>query len=111
VKPDTMICPHCNKPIPFRTIVFAVYPVWISCPSCRAKLVGDRFIKIQGFIVIPILAILLAVAVNFTGCPLLHQLELVVIGGFIVALPNVVATLKWGQYSLKTQKRHKDNLK
>ena len=82
--------------------MFALCPVWISCPSCRAKLVGDRFIKVQGFVVVPILAIALAVAVVVTRRPILLQIGLMVIGGFIVALPNVVATLKWGRYLLRT---------
>jgi hypothetical protein len=97
-------CPHCGQPIPFRTVLFAAYPVWISCPSCHAKLVGDRFIKIQGFVIIPALAIILGLAVALARRPFLYQIALVIIGGLIIALPNVIATLRWGRYLLKIQR-------
>jgi hypothetical protein len=65
--------------------------------------VGDRFIKFQGFVLIPILAIILAIAVVLTRRPFLQQITVLVIGAFIIALPNVVATLRWGRYLLRRQ--------
>ena len=99
-----ILCPHCKQPIPFRTILFAPYPVWISCPNCRTKLVGDRFIKIQGFVVVPILAIMLGVAIVLTRQPLLYELGMVIVGSFVVAIPCVAATLRWGRYILRGPK-------
>lgn len=96
-------CPHCSQPIPFRTVLFSPYPVWISCPSCRAKLVGDCFIKIQGFVIVPILGIMLGIAAALTRRPFLHQIALVVVGGVIIGLLNVIATIRWGRYFLRTQ--------
>jgi hypothetical protein len=95
-------CPHCSQPIRFRTILFAAYPVWISCPSCHAKLVGSRFVKIQGFVLIPILGVTLGLAVVLTRQPFLYQIALAVGGSFIIGLPNVAATLRWGRYLLRT---------
>jgi hypothetical protein len=81
--------------------MFAVYPVWISCPNCRAKLVGDRFIKIQGFVVVPILVIMLCAAVMLKPRPVPHQLVLAILCTLILAVPSVLATLKWGRYLLR----------
>jgi hypothetical protein len=83
--------------------MFAIYGVWISCPNCRAKLVGDRFIKIQGFVVIPILVIMFCAAVMLKPRPVSQQIALAILGTLIIAVPNVVATLRWGRYQLRHQ--------
>lgn len=54
-------CPECYKRIPFRTIFFALCPVWITCPHCKTKLAGDKFIVIQGFVLV-IIALCTAIA-------------------------------------------------
>ena len=59
---------------------------------------GDRFVKIQGFIIIPTLAAILGIVVVLSRLPLLQSVGLIAIGGLIIALPNVLATLMWGRY-------------
>src|SRR6267142_3170013 len=97
-------CPNCNRPIPFRTVLFAAYPVWLSCPGCGAKLVGDRFIKIQGFVIVPLMLSSSALLVVLTHRPFLYRLALVPIAALIIAFPNVMATLMWGRYLLRRKR-------
>jgi uncharacterized protein YbaR (Trm112 family) len=91
------VCPDCRQRIPFRTVLLAAYPIWIACPSCKAKLVGNRLIKIQGAIA-PVLAVIVVVAIMSTPLSLQQQMGLAFPGAAAFALLNVFITLKWGRY-------------
>jgi len=96
-------CPQCERPIPFRTILVATCPVWISCPRCRTKLVGNRLVKLQGFVVVPVLALIGGVAVALTGWPWQTKLAVILIAGLALGVPNVLVTLKWGRYATRKE--------
>ena len=62
---------------------------------------GDRLIKIQGFLVIPILGALAGFAIVSSGFTASQKVGLLLLAGIGVGLPNIFVTLKWGQYLLR----------
>jgi len=66
--------------------------------------VGDRFIKIQGFVIVPLMLSSSALLVVLTHRPFLYRLALVPIAALIIAFPNVMATLMWGRYLLRRKR-------
>ena len=83
-------CPRCATQIGLATIAFAAYPVWISCPSCRAALVGNRFVKIQGIVVV-ISAGAIALLVVWAARAELLSGQSLAAGALdaVVAIPNI----------------------
>ncbi|PWT74255.1 MAG: hypothetical protein C5B46_04340 [Proteobacteria bacterium] len=94
-------CPSCAKPIPFRTVLLATCPVWISCPACRAKLVGSRLVKLQGFVVVPVLALAGGILLALSPWSWKIKLAVICVTGFFLGVPNVLVTLKWGRYATR----------
>lgn len=39
-------CANCDQPIGFKTLLFSIFPVWVTCPHCQAKLVGSRLVRL-----------------------------------------------------------------
>jgi len=91
------VCPGCKQRIPFYAVLLAAYPIWIECPNCKAKLVGNRLVKIQGAIA-PVLAVAAVVAIVLSRLSLQHRIGLASLCAVALALLNVFITLKWGQY-------------
>ena len=96
-------CPGCNQPIPFHTIAFAAFPVWITCPWCRARLVGGPFVVAQTAVVLVSAAVVTAWAcVAFVAPPFLANGAKAVGIALLAVIPfaagNVVATMRWGRY-------------
>ena len=98
-------CPACKERIRFKAIFFALNPVWIRCPACGAKLIGNGFVKAQG---VAVYAIVVAAAVpaclwvfqsfepwtaRILGC-LVVALAL----GVAIGAPMTLLTLKRGGY-------------
>jgi len=96
-------CPHCQRPILARTILFSAYPVWITCPGCHTKLIGNRLIKTQG-ILVPIVSALVAIPIAFAELPFIYRIGLGIVAGTVIGLPNVFVTLKWGHYDLRHER-------
>jgi len=95
-------CPECFKRVPFKTIFFALYPVWVTCSYCKTKLVADKFVVMEGFVLIAV-TVLVCVALHLTGFP-----EIVKI---LLALPLVVVIAAVGTYitQLKGTYRRRGN--
>lgn len=96
-------CPGCHKPIPFHTIAFAAFPVWITCPGCQARLVGGPFVVAQTVIVLVVAAIVTAwaCAALVSSSFVLSEAKAVGIALLAVipfAAANVVVTMLWGRY-------------
>ena len=94
-------CPQCERPIPFRTILVATCPIWITCPSCSAKLVGNRLVKIQALVLVPLIALLGGITVALTQWSWELKLVLILFGGLALGVPNVFVALKWGRYAAR----------
>lgn len=93
-------CPSCTKPIGFRTIAFATFPVWLRCPHCRTKLRGNAFIKVQGFVIIPVLVAVPSALIFLSDLGWSEKALACVLVVSAVSIPNIVATLVWGRYFL-----------
>jgi len=93
-----LTCPSCTKKIGFRTIAFATFPVWLRCPHCKSKLRGNAFIKAQGFFIIPILVAVPAIFILFSDFSRLQNALALFLVVFLVSIPNIFATLRWGRY-------------
>ena len=39
-------CPNCAARFGFRAIALAVSPAWITCPECKVRLSGNRFVQV-----------------------------------------------------------------
>jgi len=39
-------CPNCAARVGFRAIALAVSPAWITCPQCKIRLSGHRFVQV-----------------------------------------------------------------
>jgi hypothetical protein len=90
-------CPNCTEAIPWKTIVFAACPVWISCPACRASLVGGGFIKLQAIEVLAT-TVIFTLAVLISSRAWEQRVPILLIGALIISLANTFITLKWGKY-------------
>jgi hypothetical protein len=93
-------CPHCKQPIRFGTIMFGICPVWVICPECHTKLVGNWLIKSQGLLVTFVSA-LLGIAVVRAEAPTAQKISFVIVAAVMIGLPNVFVTLRWGRYQLR----------
>lgn len=96
---QTTACPQCGRKISFWDVATALYPVWLKCKGCGAKLIGDRLIKTQGM-VIPIVAAWFGVAIALRsrwdeGSYILVAFSL------LFACAMVLLTVRRGRYSLK----------
>jgi hypothetical protein len=93
-------CPHCKQPIRARTILLSPCPVWITCPECRTKLVGNWLIKIQG-VIVTVVSAFLGIAVVRAESPLSQKITFVIVAALMIGLLNVFITLRWGRYQLR----------
>ncbi len=96
-------CPSCKKPIPFHSIAFAAFPVWITCPGCQAQLVGGPFVVAQTVVVLVWAALVTAWAFAAVLSPPLlinsvKALGIALLGVIPFAAGNVVITMRWGHY-------------
>ena len=99
------VCPACGAPIPFKTVFFAVAPIWIRCPACRAKLTGNWLVHLVA-VSVAFLAAAGAVAVmvwTWDARPPLWQTVaalagLVVVLGVVIAFPVTRLALRHGRY-------------
>jgi hypothetical protein len=96
---QTAECPKCCRKISFWDVATALYPVWVECKGCGAKLIGDRLIKTQG-VVIPIIAAGLGVAIALRPEWDVGSYTLVTIG-LLFTCAMVLVTVRHGRYSLK----------
>lgn len=96
-------CPSCKGPIPFHTIALAAFPVWLTCPRCRVRLVGGPLVATQTAVVL-----VAAAAVTAWACAALMGPPTLVSGAravglaLLVVVPfaagNVAVTMLWGRY-------------
>ncbi len=103
-------CPSCETKIRFRTIFFALRPVWLRCPACGARLVGNRFVKAQGVVVLGIAVAAgipagLWVVGDLSSLPgrSLAALGVIVAVATAVAVPMTVLTMRRGGYEEREQ--------
>ena len=94
-------CPKCKNKIRFHTVLFALCPVWIKCPSCSTRLTGNILVEIQAFFVFMISlvggAVLVSVWEKFDLS--LPGRSLLFAGAvFSLVIPNVYVTLKYGDF-------------
>lgn len=94
-------CPKCKSKIRFHTILFALCPIWITCPTCTSKLAGNIVLEVQAFAVL---------VISFVGgAGLVSAWErfhlslttatLLLVGSVLaLVLPNVYLTLKYGEF-------------
>lgn len=101
---QTAECPKCGRKISFWDVATALYPVWLKCKGCGAKLVGDRLIKTQG-VVIPIIAVGLGVAIALRSEWDKGSYILVTVG-LLFTCVMVLVTVRRGRYFLKGLNRH-----
>lgn len=97
----TQNCPKCDRKISFLDIATALYPVWLKCKGCKSKLIGSRFIKIQGAL-IPVVVIAIVVAIELRPTWDLFAI-LMAIALLIFTVLMVFATLRFGCYQLRSQ--------
>ncbi|BDQ67716.1 hypothetical protein NUITMVS3_16380 [Shewanella xiamenensis] len=95
-----MNCPSCSKKIHWSRITFSAIPVWITCKSCSAKLVGNKLIKIQT-IAATILALFLGIGVASMSIDLTYKYLLLTIGIIVIVVPNVILTVIKGKYYVR----------
>lgn len=57
------LCANCDQPIGFKTLIFSLLPLWVTCRSCRARLVGNAFVRW----VTLVLSLLVAVIASFSA--------------------------------------------
>ena len=96
-------CPGCKEPIPFHTIAFAAFPVWITCPRCHARLVGGPFVVAQTVVVLVLATFVTAWSCATVVSPTFLVSEAKAVGiALLAVIPfaagNVVATMLWGRY-------------
>ena len=94
-------CPKCKSKIRFHTILFALCPIWIKCPSCSTKLTGNILVEIQAFTIFIISlvggAALVSVWEKFDLS--LPAGTLLLVGSVLsLVVPNVYVTLKYGDF-------------
>jgi len=100
----TQKCPKCDRKITFWDIATALYPVWLKCKGCSSKLVGSRFIKIQG-VAIPVVVVGIVVAIELRPTwDLFSVLMAIALLTFTVLM--VFATLRFGCYQLRSKERN-----
>jgi hypothetical protein len=61
-------------------------------------------VKLQGFVVVPVLALVGGVAVALTECPWQTKLAVILVAGLALGVPNVFVTLKWGRYAIRKER-------
>lgn len=100
---ETAECPRCCRKVTFWDVATALYPVWLKCKGCGAKLIGNRFVKAQG-IVIPIIAAGVggAVALRSEWDEISYILVAV---GMLFICSMVFATVRHGRYFLRRPRR------
>lgn len=96
-----MKCPYCNGEIRWFHIAKARNPVKLVCSSCKTKLIGDRVIKTQSYVVYT-LSIILALIVILIDTSVLIRVALLIMGALLIAVPNVYLTISKGRYSVPT---------
>lgn len=94
-------CPRCKSKIRFHTVLFALCPVWITCPSCNTKLTGNILLEVQAFAIV-ILGLIggggLASAWERFHFSLPTALLITFGSVFSIVLPNVYITLRYGKF-------------
>ncbi len=95
-------CPHCTKKIPAHTITFALCPIWITCPECNTRLVGDGFIKAQGVLILPVTIAFALFVVRFLHSDM-ERLTVLLLGATIIVLVNVFLTVRFGKYERRNR--------
>ncbi len=100
-------CPKCSHRITLDQILFAAFPLWLTCRNCKAKLIGGLFIHLQALFILSVIFILAVLALTFWTywSPTLFEIQMV--GGISLAIMipfaaiNVLVTMKWGRYALR----------
>jgi len=94
-------CPRCKSKIRFHTVLFALCPIWITCPSCKTRLTGNILLEVQAFVII-ILGLVGGGALVSAWQKFHFSLPagaLIMFGSvFSIVLPNVYITLKYGKF-------------
>ena len=93
-----LTCPSCTQKIEFRTIAFAAFPVWLTCPHCGTKLRGGALIKAQGFCFIPLFVAAPVIFIMTSDLPRLQKIFGLVLVVAFVSITNILVTLRWGRY-------------
>ena len=94
-------CPKCSNKIKFTTVLFALCPIWITCPACATRLAGNLLVEMQA------LAILIIAFLGGAGFVSLWETLhfstpaatlILACGVLFVVLPNVYIALRYGNY-------------
>ena len=93
-------CPNCQSQITPGVILRSPLPVWITCPKCGAKLVGDRLVKLQGLMAVPIGILVAWFSFRF-ATPEIHPLLVLVLFATLAIGAMTYITLKWGSYRIR----------
>lgn len=101
-------CPNCSHRIGYRAVARSLLPLWVTCPNCKTRLVGNRFV--QGLTVAQSLLILAAAIIpwivyleltikylDISDSPLAPFLTMVALL-LIAWLTGIFLVLRFGRY-------------
>ena len=95
-------CPRCAAEITRRQIAMATFPHWLMCRSCKAPLIGDRFVKREATALGTILVIWLLSTLGtmyLVGSEIAEPLLLLGAILYLVLWPStVILTCQYGSY-------------
>lgn len=97
-------CPVCSTRISFWAMLFAFCPVWVTCPNCRSRLVGDLFVgtvAIVAGLVGLICGYATVYAVRAYGLSFESTVAALPVLMVALVLPNVFVALRWGRFSVR----------
>lgn len=89
-------------------IALAACPIWLSCPSCGTRLVGNRLVKLQAAVVVcaaAALGLLINLAMRAQVLSSGASICVAVVAVGVIAVPNVVITHRYGEYVEQRRKR------
>jgi hypothetical protein len=94
-------CPVCLTPLTATDILFAPYPPHLRCAQCRTRLVGDRFVRRQLWVVMVVAIVggsLFAVGLRANLLSLLGGCLCLIGLSLCVGLLMTLLTLRYGRY-------------
>ena len=98
-------CPQCNRRFGFLQIAFATHPLRLTCPACKARLVGGPLCRLQGVCIVSVSIIVVMLNLWAFWPPTLGSILKVFGISIAVLIPyaafNTLITMKWGRYSLR----------
>jgi len=104
-------CPSCGEQITFKSFAWSVLPVWITCPSCKTRVVGNRLVQVLAIAqsaLATLIALAAAVWVPFllfaSGREVSDAIEITLLFGtfatiFLIWLAGAFLARRFGRYA------------